>query len=231
MNNAPHSQKAQPTAVGEYIDLYREHVGTDPLLSMQECAVIERLAAWAVAEAAAKSAGPAISDSQTEARALWKAYSERQGSSEEAFVAVVAPALCGPNRSSALEEAAQMAEDGFFPQLTPADRQKAIVRAIRALKNAAPQGSEEIETTASRVAPARAASEQPEAGAGRWTPEEAKRLLNFQHAHCTDDHQEAYHEIYWLVADRAADPFHPWAEVEEAAKRSSATDCLQGGKS
>lgn len=52
-----------------------------------------------------------------------------------------------------------------------------------------------------------------------WTPKEARRLLDFQHAHCTDDHEEAYHQIYWLVTDRAADPFHPWAEVEEAATK------------
>jgi len=50
-----------------------------------------------------------------------------------------------------------------------------------------------------------------------WTPAEAKRLLAFQHEHCTNDHDAAYHEIYWLVSDRAADPYHPWAEVEALA--------------
>lgn len=128
------TKKAQPTAVGEYIDLYREICGTTPLLNGQECAVIERLAAWAVAEAAAKSAGP-----------------DRSSVLEEA--ALKADEYAGRCRAKDWEAGAGAGED--------------IARYIRALKNAAPQGSEEIETTASRVAPARAASEQPEAGAER----------------------------------------------------------------
>ena len=37
----------RPTAVGKYIDLYREHCATTPMLNNQECEVIERLAEWA----------------------------------------------------------------------------------------------------------------------------------------------------------------------------------------
>ena len=49
--SVPHSQRnGKPTAVGKYIDLYREHCATTPTLNNQECAVIERLAEWAQAQ-------------------------------------------------------------------------------------------------------------------------------------------------------------------------------------
>ena len=47
MKPSPSTPQERPTAVGKYIDLYREHCATTPMLNNQECEVIERLAEWA----------------------------------------------------------------------------------------------------------------------------------------------------------------------------------------
>lgn len=49
------------------------------------------------------------------------------------------------------------------------------------------------------------------------TKANAERLLAFRNAHCTEDFEEAWNAIYWLISDNAADPFHPWRELEELA--------------
>lgn len=49
------------------------------------------------------------------------------------------------------------------------------------------------------------------------TEANALRLLAFRDAHAADDRDEAYNAIYWLVSDNAADPFHPWTEIEAFA--------------
>jgi hypothetical protein len=53
----------------------------------------------------------------------------------------------------------------------------------------------------------------------KWTPKEAKRLMLHRNAVVMRDIDEAHHQIYWLVAGRAADIYNPWAEVEELAKQ------------
>lgn len=62
-----------------------------------------------------------------------------------------------------------------------------------------------------------------------WTPQEAKRLKSFVDAMAQSDYTEAYHQIYWLVADRAADIYNPWAEVEARAAMFVNVTPMHGG--
>lgn len=50
-----------------------------------------------------------------------------------------------------------------------------------------------------------------------WTFSEARRLRDFAEAHTKGDRDSAYNAIYWIVSDRAADLYNPWAEVEALA--------------
>lgn len=77
------------------------------------------------------------------------------------------------------------------------------------------------DTYTAELAAAKAVLQEPEGGA--WTPKEAKLLTEFRNAHAKGDDDETYNAIYWLVADRAADKYNPWAEVEalEAALHTS----------
>lgn len=52
---------------------------------------------------------------------------------------------------------------------------------------------------------------------GFHTEANARRLLAYRAAFIHDDHAEAWNAIYWLVSDNAADPFNPWAELEQLA--------------
>jgi hypothetical protein len=50
-----------------------------------------------------------------------------------------------------------------------------------------------------------------------WTASEARKLVAARTALLEGDKDEAWHQLYWIVSDRAADPYNPWAEVEALA--------------
>lgn len=97
---------------------------------------------------------------------------------------------------------------------------RAILAALEAQEDPTntPAGQAHIASHLAAVARNAMARELPALReANRWTVKEAMYLKRFADAMAQEDYSEAYNVIYWIVSDRSANPFYPWAEIETLA--------------